>query len=278
MYATLRALSRIALLPAVLLLMSPLTHAQKSSKQPTDASGFNGTVPERLRPTLGSDEKDPRTAFQRDSAETPDQAQRLDRELNEALIRTQRDLQRQAIDRMRRGNSNQSVWREIIPFFVFLVVSGALLWILHVILENKRWYKMVKVQSETHTKLLEKFGSSQEMLAYMESDAGRRFLEQPLFNIENKQAGRFPYGRILWSVQVGLVLVMLGVGLLFLQGKGKVSPEGDAPLWIFGTVGLTLGIGFVLSAGVSYALSKQLGLLERPKSLLQRTESGGSRG
>jgi hypothetical protein len=277
-----RSWSRALLLATWVLAISPLAGAQKASKPRPEAGAFDGPA---QRGTAGLSDKQrkaleqqQRDAFPSDSGVDQD-VQPLDRELSEALIRARRDLLRQAIDRMHQRSSPgfDYIWREIIPFLVFIVISGALLWMLHVILENRRWDKMVKVQSETHTKLLDKFGSSQDMLAYMESEAGRRFLEQPLFSVEQKQVARFPYGRILWSVQIGLVMGLLGTGLLFLQGGDKVSPDADTALRILGTVALTVGIGFVLSAVVSYALSKRLGLFEGPKASLSRSEQDPSR-
>ncbi|HXN24389.1 MAG TPA: hypothetical protein VOA41_16740 [Candidatus Dormibacteraeota bacterium] len=269
---------RASLLVTLLLAISPLAGAQKASKPRPEGGAFDGAVPaQRGTPGLADKQRAVPERQQRalasDSVEDQD-VPPIDRELNEALIRTRRELLRQAINRMHQGSSPDLsyIWREIIPFLVFVVIAGALLWILHVILENRRWYKMVQVQSETHTKLLEKFGSSQDMLAYMESEAGRRFLERPLFNIEQKQVARFPYGRILWSVQIGLVMGLLGSGLLFLQGRGKVSPDAGTALQILGTMALAIGIGFVLSAVVSYTLSKRLGLFEGSKASLSRSE------
>jgi hypothetical protein len=147
------------------------------------------------------------------------------------------------------------------PFLVFVIVLGALLWVLRVILENRRWGKVAKVQSEVHTKLLEKFGNSQELLAYMGTDAGRRFLESEPFQLEAQGTRPTPYpvGRILLSVQLGLVVLLVGVGLLFLRGR---VTEGAQECLILGTLASTVGIGFLLSAAASYGLSQHLGLLE----------------
>ena len=72
-----------------------------------------------------------------------------------------------------------------------------------------------------------------------------------------------PIGRILWSVQVGLILAMGGIALLFVRSN---VPEGIQPLTVFGTLGLMLGLGFVLSAGAAYVLSRHLGLFESAHS------------
>ena len=102
------------------------------------------------------------------------------------------------------------------------------------------------------TKLLEKFGSGQELLAYVQSEAGKRFLES--FAMEQ----RTPYGRILGAVQAGVILMLLGIALLFLRGRVAGADEGFI---ISGTIALSLGFGFALSAALSYFLSKSFGLL-----------------
>jgi hypothetical protein len=147
------------------------------------------------------------------------------------------------------------------PFLVFVIILGALLWVLRVILENRRWGKVAKVQSEVHSKLLEKFGNSQELLAYMGTEAGKRFLESQPFQLEAQgtRPTPYPFGRILLSVQLGVVVLLVGVGLLYLRGHVTQGAEGCL---ILGTLASTVGIGFLLSAAASYGLSRHLGLLE----------------
>ncbi len=153
---------------------------------------------------------------------------------------------------------------ELGPFLVFLVIALVLMWLIRVLLENRRWSRMVKVQTEAHTKLLEKFSSSQDLAAYMETEAGRRFLESAPIPVELEQKTRLsaPLGRILWSVQVGVILAMGGLGLIAVRSH---VPEGVQGLTVFGMLCLMLGIGFLLSAAASYALSRHLGLFGQPQ-------------
>lgn len=147
------------------------------------------------------------------------------------------------------------------PYVVLVTILGALLWVLKVILENRRWGKVAKVQSEVHSKLLEKFGNSQDLLAYMGTEAGKRFLESQPFQLE-AEATRptpYPFGRILLSMQLGVVVLLVGLGLLYLRSH---VTEGAEVCLILGTLASTVGIGFLLSAAASYGLSHHLGLLE----------------
>jgi len=138
---------------------------------------------------------------------------------------------------------------EVILFPIFFVLIGFVIW---TIFSTIRRYKTTKLQAGLQTKLLEKFGSGQELLAYVQSDAGRRFLE----SLTMEQ--RTPYGRILGAAQASMVLILLAIALLFLRGRVSGAEEG---FLVFGTIILSLGLGFGLSAALSYYLSKSFGLL-----------------
>ncbi|MGA2074242.1 MAG: hypothetical protein ABSH52_12135 [Terriglobia bacterium] len=150
---------------------------------------------------------------------------------------------------------------DIGPFLVFVLILSALLWVFKVILDNRRWGKVAKVQAEVHSKLLEKFGNSQELLTYMGTEPGKRFLESQPFQLEAEGARPTPYplGRMLFSMQLGVVLLLVGLGLLFLRSH---VTEGAQGCLVLGTLASTVGIGFLLSTAASYGLSQHLGLLE----------------
>ncbi len=132
------------------------------------------------------------------------------------------------------------------------ILFGLFGFVTWIIFSSIRRYKTAKLQAGVQTKLLEKFGSGQELLAYVQSDVGKRFLE----SLAMEQ--RTPYGRILGAVQAGVILVLLGIALLFLRGRVSGAEEG---FLVSGTITLSLGVGFGLSAALSYFLSKSFGLL-----------------
>ena len=66
-----------------------------------------------------------------------------------------------------------------------------------------------------HNKLLERFAGTNELLAYVQSSPGRRFLEAAPNPCGGRSRGPpigAPLSRILWSVQAGIVLVVGGFG------------------------------------------------------------------
>ena len=148
----------------------------------------------------------------------------------------------------------------VLALGIFLV---ALYWIIRVFMENRRWNRIFKLQSEVHGRLIDKFSSNQELASYMETDAGRRFLEASPISVNFEQDRRVPnaVARVLTPLQIGVVLVLLGSGLLFLRHAG---PEMDVPMLVFGTVCMMPGIGFILSAGLTWILAARLGLMPDP--------------
>jgi hypothetical protein len=64
--------------------------------------------------------------------------------------------------------------------------------------------------------------------------------------------------RVLTSLSGGIVLALLGIGFLLLRNAGPDMPE---PMLIVGTLLLMPGIGFILSAGVTWFLAQRLGLM-----------------
>jgi len=63
--------------------------------------------------------------------------------------------------------------------------------------------------------------------------------------------------------------VLLGIGLLFLRGA---SPELNLPMLITGTVVLMPGLGFIISAGVTWILAGRLGLIPDSSSAANSIE------
>lgn len=147
-----------------------------------------------------------------------------------------------------------------IPFLVFLCILGALLWLMHVLLENRRWNRIFKLQTDVHGRLIERFGTSQEVLTYMGTDAGKRFLEATPIAVgfERQQPVPSPVARVLTPLQIGVVMTLLGVGLLSL--RHSVADGGNA-LLVIGMVVLMPGLGFIISAGITWVLARHLGLM-----------------
>jgi hypothetical protein len=165
-------------------------------------------------------------------------------------------------------------WRDVFQFLaiagVFLTIAGFLVWIIRTLVDYRRWNRASKVHTEVHNKLLDRFTANEDLIAYMQTPAGRRFLESAPVSIEapSRPVGA-PFSRILWSVQVGIVLAAGAMGLLYVSGR--VEQEIAQPFFALGVLGMTIGAGFIVSAGASILLSRRLGLLDEPAPLTTNT-------
>jgi hypothetical protein len=149
---------------------------------------------------------------------------------------------------------------DLVPMIAFGCLLIALIWLIRQFIENRRWSRIFKLQSEVHGRLIEKFNSTQELASYMGTEAGKRFLEAAPIPIGFEPDQRVPsaVARVLNPLQIGIVLVLLGSGLLFLR---NVGPDMHLPMLVMGTIVLMPGLGFIISAGITWVLAGRLGLM-----------------
>jgi hypothetical protein len=146
-------------------------------------------------------------------------------------------------------------------FVAFFTTIG---WLSRLIVDHRRWLRATRTQTDVHAKLFDRLTSNEELLAYIQTPSGQRFLQSaPVMLDAGPRAIGAPVGRILWSVQAGIILAVVGIGLLF--AKRNAIEELSGPLNIVAILIVALGVGFSISAAVAYAMSQRLGLLEPPK-------------
>jgi ABC-type Fe3+-siderophore transport system permease subunit len=166
-----------------------------------------------------------------------------------------------------RETSSERVWRNTMEglsiFTAFGLITGVMIWLVRTVIDHRRWSRVSKVQADVHNKLMDRFTANEDLLGYIQTPAGKRFLESaPLALDAGPRTISAPIGRILWSVQVGLVLAAAGFGLQYVSGS--IDKNVSQPLFAMGILGVSIGAGFVLSAIVSFILSRKLGLWESP--------------
>lgn len=160
--------------------------------------------------------------------------------------------------------ASERMWAEtregIAVLVTMLLVAGTLAWLIRTLIEHRRWSRLARTQVEMHGKLMDRLQSNEELLAYMQTAAGKRFLESAPIPVDSSpRAVSAPIGRILWSVQVGLIVAMGGIGLQIVSRT--VDKSASQPLVAMGVLAAAIGFGFLLSAVVSYVMSKRLGLI-----------------
>ena len=190
---------------------------------------------------------------------------------SEKLMRkTLTDLVRDQQD----NHASAELARAVGPFLVLLTVVGTLIWLIRVLLENRRWGRIFAMQTSVHSRLIERFGNNEELLSYMNTEAGRRFLEAAPIPIGFEPDQRVPaaLSRVLVPLQIGVVLTLLGTGLLVLRHS---LPDVASALLVLGVVVLMPGIGFIISAGITWLLAARLGLMPTSAQKLQELSEPG---
>jgi hypothetical protein len=144
----------------------------------------------------------------------------------------------------------------LIPLGAFVMVS----WIVYTTVNGLRRWHQQRMLSQFQTKLLDRIGSVNELGAFLNTEAGASFLKGLTTVTE---AGTGPHGRILRAVQSGAVLATLGVGL-YLYGWLTPTIPGELTNAInaVATIFCGIGVGFLVSAALSYRLAKQMQLLD----------------
>jgi hypothetical protein len=134
----------------------------------------------------------------------------------------------------------------ILPAFFFLVAF--VLWLAATTWQQSRRLRLL---TEFHARLIDRLGSLTEFSHFANSEVGRQILNSIAVDSTS------PRDRILRAVEMGIVLVTLGMGLLFLGQYFEF--DGRQAFTAVGVIGLSLGAGFLISSAVSFHLARSLG-------------------
>ena len=143
--------------------------------------------------------------------------------------------------------------------FILIMFATVVIWLVRAFIQHRRWLKASQVQADVHGKLMDRMTTNEELLTYVQSPAGRRFLEAaPLRPEADSPSFSAPVGSIIWSLMAGVVLTVLGIG--FRYAGNFVKDDARDPVVVVGIIILSLGLGFILAALMAFAVSSRLGL------------------
>ena len=163
----------------------------------------------------------------------------------------------------RSGGIIGDILESVIIFMTFSLLAFALAWLIRTIIEQKRWNKLSTRQAEVHNKILDRFSNSTELLDYIKTPAGTKFLESaPIPLNEPRVTPKLPMTRVMWSVQLGVVMTAAALGMLLVSTR--FADDTGKELFAMGVIAFSIGAGFVGSAAVSLFLSQRLGLWKLP--------------
>jgi hypothetical protein len=135
----------------------------------------------------------------------------------------------------------------ITVFAIFACLVGFTVWI-----TSRRRQQRSRAMFDLQRQMLEKFGSASEFVTFLESDSGRKFVE----NISSESQTQA--SRIFGSIQKGAIFALVGVAGF---GVIAVEPQDLEPLAVPAGICLAVGLGYLISAFATYRLSKEWGLL-----------------
>ena len=153
----------------------------------------------------------------------------------------------------------------IVPALLFMMG-----FVVYTVTEALRRRSQARMVTEFHSKLLDRIGSAKEFGDFFASEAGKRFMD----SLSTAETG-LPQSRILRSVQSGLVLLALGIGLFMLTNERAFSLEAADGLVVTATVTAAIGAALLVSTVITYLLSWRMGLLTKRPSTPQH-EPGGT--
>ena len=114
-------------------------------------------------------------------------------------------------------------------------------------------WRKVRIKSEFHHKLVDKFGDVKELNNFLETKGGSDFLKSLSIN------GLAPKEKLLAAVSRGIIVCFMGIAVLML---GWVFGINFKYFIASGIAIVALGIGFLVSAFVSYQLSRKWGIIK----------------
>jgi hypothetical protein len=162
----------------------------------------------------------------------------------------------------------------------FITVVTTIAWLIRTVIAHRKWQRMAATHVDTHTKLMDRLTSNEDLITYMQSAAGRRFLEAAPIPIDGgPRTLNAPFGRIMWSVQAGIVVAFFGGGLIYASTRlasSEMFSMGELPVFVIGCAAVAVGAGFFISAVAAYGLSHRLGLF--PAAGSTPTDSGNGHG
>jgi len=134
---------------------------------------------------------------------------------------------------------------EMIPIVAILSSFGAAVLIMYFITRTRQ--RRVELQTEMQSKLIDRFGSAAEMVAFLQSDSGKDFVAGVQSAPETLLRDR-----IIGSFTRSIVLTALGGGFVFL------AFWWDDGFGIPAAILFSLGIGYFIATIVSWKLSSSL--------------------
>ena len=148
----------------------------------------------------------------------------------------------------------ERAFQQLFLTLMLAALGWAFAWLVSAAIVNFRRIRTARYIAEAHGKVLDRLATTPELLAYLEGRAGQRLFESLTMDVRNVTT------RILDAIQFGVILSLLGLSLLAIR-FGESDEAVRRTLLYLGVPPLAVGVGFLISAAVSYRLSRLWDLL-----------------
>lgn len=146
---------------------------------------------------------------------------------------------------------------DVTSIVALLSVFGSLSFLVWVITDGLRRRRQLQVAADFHAKLLERMHTPKELGEFLDSPGGSKFMDSIAMERTH------PAHRILRATQVGIVLCAAGVGCRLVASQaGPLVRESAEGFAVLGIMLLSIGVGYLITAAVSFFLSRTLGLFD----------------
>jgi len=140
---------------------------------------------------------------------------------------------------------------------LMVAVTALTAWILWLVFKRFQVQTHARAQrTETFNRLIDKFGTSKEFVDFLQSDAGRKVLEDPIAPPVDPRAS------VRRFIACGIILLGLGIALLLnalrLRGQTDINFVREAMgMNYWGTIFVGGGAALMIVAIVSHVLTKR---------------------
>ena len=117
-------------------------------------------------------------------------------------------------------------------------------WVIWVVSTTYLRLRRTQAINDFQNRLIERVSSSKDLGEFLETEGGRRFFQA----IEEEPKRGRSIDRVLRPLQVGLILTILGISILFL------SKVDDSRALVPGVIVFALGLGFLASSSAAHIL------------------------
>lgn len=145
---------------------------------------------------------------------------------------------------------------DLTSIVALLSVFGSFSFLVWVVTDGIRRRRQLQVVSDFHNKLLERMQTPKELSEFLDSPGGSRFMDSIAMERSH------PAHRIMRAAQVGVVLCAAGIGCRLIGAQTLIADKASEGFLVIGILLLSVGLGYLVSAGVSYGLSKSFGLFD----------------